>query len=722
VKEVHDTNLSNEHFSICVAGETGTIKSLIVKKTNKDLIQEKGLSRNFLICLPLKHNECHYIEGMEQCPSSILLENNTIYVKFVDIVSNGITYPINVSYSIKLDQDTIRMKSTLENKSDKPITEFWFPRLGGIKFPKKTESAVVNYTKTDEVDFKNSYPGGRPLGSPAAEWKKKYPLEMDMPWWDIYDKNSNTGIYLGYHDKIFRVSHWHTYLYPTRASAERAWLTEEEALGEKTGIVFSHVRYPYISNGETLDSGEFIIHCHDDDWHNGSKIYRKWFLENFNIDKSNSWLRKKTSWYSSILFEPEDKINADYKTFAQWTKDAQAYGIDCVEAIGWDKGGLERYYPEYEPEEILGGVSGFKEMVNSISSCNSHLLAFVNYNILDWASDEYKDKYKKLALKDGFGKIPYLMSWGESTLTARTDLSVRKHVLASASTEFKKIIIKYFTALADAGVDGVQIDKLVANGTLDFNPLCRSKPDVSLFEDTYQDLLEILEACKKINPKFLYAAETHVDRHIPIVDVFYRMRYHAPIRYVFPEITGCRHISSPFDYNSVNKAVLEGLVLCVEPDSYQTTLSSPLYRKLAEYIKEIERIRKELLDVIFLGKYFDMDNATIKQVSCGAKKQQAKSSEKVAIPGEFMELGNKQTSNTQAISGDLEYRVFGHNNSKQKAIIVINTGDDNIDYTWRFDDDIEECLLYQPFKNKEIVNCKSINTINANNIQILLSK
>ncbi|MCP4310948.1 MAG: hypothetical protein GY790_06765 [Bacteroidetes bacterium] len=37
-------------------------------------------------------------------------------------------------------------------------------------------------------------------------------------------------------------------------------------------------------------------------------------------------------------------------TYDKWMVDAQKYGIDCFELIGWDKGGLERDYPVYETE------------------------------------------------------------------------------------------------------------------------------------------------------------------------------------------------------------------------------------------------------------------------------------------------------------------------------------------------------------------------------------
>ena len=81
----------------------------------------------------------------------------------------------------------------------------------------------------------------------------------------------------------------------------------------------------------------------------------------------------------------------------------------------------------------------------------------------------------------------------------------------------------------------------------------------------------------------------------------------------FPEWTSCQHISAPRDFKGVNGAVLTGSVICVEPDSYQGSLKQPIYRDLANYIKEVERIRKALAEDIFLGKYYDDQFAKIQE-------------------------------------------------------------------------------------------------------------
>ena len=73
----------------------------------------------------------------------------------------------------------------------------------------------------------------------------------------------------------------------------------------------------------------------------------------------------------------------------------------------------------------------------------------------------------------------------------------------------------------------------------------------------------------------------------------------SPLRYAFPEWTACQHVGAPRDFNGVNAAVMLGAVICIEPMTYQGSMADPLYADLAEYIKEVERIRAELLTTIF---------------------------------------------------------------------------------------------------------------------------
>jgi hypothetical protein len=697
--EVADWTMENEHFSLSLDPASGALSSLIVKRNQTDLIGEKRLRANFRICLPLPDYQCNYIEGSAHKPVKVSRDGQAFNVGFSGLRSEKGEYALDLSYTITLADDEVRFRARLANKTDHPVSEFWFPRIGGWTGFGGRDAllALPGYQSCGhDVSLFRRFPGGRGLGDEAAAFSQDYP-GMVMPWWEIFDAAHDSGLYLGYHDKTFRYSTFHTYLFPDAAGGTDAWLTPEQAAGAPVGLVFSHVRYPFIKSGEVFDTGEFIIRAHQGDWHQGSLFYRKWFLEHFPFDKSGSWLRRQSSWFSSIIYQPEDRIVADYKTYDQWAKDAEEYGIKCHELIGWNKGGLERDYPEYYPEPKLGGWEGYRALLGSIKSRGTRCLTFVNYNILDSAGEEYKRDLKAYTRQDQFGTTPNWMAWGESTLLARDGLSVHRHVLGSVVPPLQDLLEKRFLQLVEAGADGFQIDKIVAGSLPDWNPLNTRKPDEALCEGLVEGIGRILAKCQKVNPEFRLASEAGLDRMIPYVDVYYRATTGctiSPLRYVFPEWTAVQHVSMPRDFRGINGAVLTGAVICVEPKAYQGTLADPLFRDLARYVREIERIRQELASFIFLGSFYDNQGAIV----AAAEGQ----------PG-------------KPLPPDVVFAVHGQSDSKRRAIVVVNSSDAVRKYEWKFTHrKVEAAKLYIPFEPVKDVASGDPLEINGPGLHILI--
>lgn len=691
--------LENDQLKLKVDSRSGALSSFYIKGNHCEMIGEPALICNFRINLPLKDYQANYIDGMLQTPKQVVKNGNSIVVEFSGMSSEKGIYPIDLSYTITLYPDYVSFKARLTNHFIQPVAEFWFPRLGGwTQFGNNRNAMLATpngyHNSRHEISLFQNYPGNRGLGAEAAEWTLHYP-GMTMPWWDLYDEESGMGLYLGYHDPLFRFSTWHTYLLPDNSGERDAWLTPEKAAGKPVGLVFSHVRYPFIQDGESLESGEFIIRIHQGDWHEGSMFYRKWFLDHFPFDKSGSWLRKESSWFTSIIYQPEDKIIADFKTYGQWTRDAQKYGINCFELIGWNNGGLERNYPLYKPEEKLGGREGFRQLLNSIESQGGKCLVFNNYNILDQNTEWYKTDLFKYKQQDQFGQQNISMGWGESTLLARSSLSVRYHVRSSITPEIEKILADQFLDLVRDGADGFQMDKVNAAAALDFNPLNTLKPDLALCEGLVQAIDRLYRQCRAINPDFRMASEFITDRLLPYFDVGYRNANRneiSSLRYVFPEWTSCSHISAPRDFRGVNGAVLTGAVLCVEPDSYQGSLDQPVYHDLAEYIREINRIRGELAPYIFTGNYFDNQGANIK------------------------ELSGTRTDR-------LIFKVHGNRETGKRAIVVVNGSTDAAEYNWTFTHrEVRKAMLYSPFHTPQVILAGQPVVIEGDGLNILVEQ
>jgi hypothetical protein len=311
------------------------------------------------------------------------------------------------------------------------------------------------------------------------------------------------------------------------------------------------------------------------------------------------------------------------------------------------------------------------------------------------------------------------MSWGESTLLARKGLNVRRHHLASVVPSLVEILEGYLLELVKDGAHGFQIDKLCVGSTLDFNPLNTEKPDVALCEGLVKAIESLYTKCREINPDFRIAGEVVQDRLIPYIDVFYRnSNAHniSPLRYVFPEWTSCQHINTPYDFNGVNGAILTGSVICVEPEGYQDTLKNPMWRRMGEYVREVERIRGELKDIIFLGKYHDNQGAVIEPIN--AEKAEAATLEPV-IGGEVMIPGGGGAIQGSS-NGSLHFAVHGDFNDT-RAIVVINTGEQSGRYKWEFKHcDVKGCKLYSPFEEVKDIKAGEVLEIKGEGLHILV--
>jgi hypothetical protein len=189
------------------------------------------------------------------------------------------------------------------------------------------------------------------------------------------------------------------------------------------------------------------------------------------------------------------------------------------------------------------------------------------------------------------------------------------------------------------------------------------------------------------------AAESGIDRYLPYFAVGYRnakANAIASLRYVFPEWTSAIHIFYPRDFRGVNSAILSGAVVCVEPEEYQASLKQPIYKDLAEYLKETDRIREELNDLIFMSKFYDNQGAFI---------------------------------NETGSAGALLYKVHGHNKTDQRTIVVANNKTAPTTYIWKFlHKDVKEALLYSPFEKVRTVKQGETMNIKGEGLHILVEK
>ncbi|MDD5705504.1 MAG: DUF6259 domain-containing protein [Kiritimatiellae bacterium] len=708
-------SIENSTFRLDIDTQTGALVSLVVKPIGEDMLGEKRLASIFDLRLQHSDYECDYTTTNR--PATIRVGGTSAEMEFDGIHTERGEFSVALNIGIELDGSAIRFRSRLTNRETIPVAEFWFPRLGGItRFGNlaDTECFWPTYSGQHYSKHLSRFPTGMSLGDriPESFMTFSKPPWLAMPWFDLYNRRYNKGLYFGYHDPIYRIHGNHFAYHPAPGPNTPGinWPTPE-MLGADVpiGVVYSHVRFPYVAQddpkaGSCFESGEFVIQFHEGDWHNAAPIYRSWWERHFTTPEKPTWLRQRTAWFCAMLLQPEDRVNTDYRGVVQWAKDAKEFGIDTVEISGWDKGGQDRDYPHYVPDERLGGEKGFKWMLKQLAEDGIDPVIFVNYNTMNCETDWFRKELKRYMRMDEFGQSENWMHWGQSTIQARHGLSVRRQLWASSSIPaFNEIIARYFTRLAEWGVKALQLDKTgAAEQLLDFNPLSTRPADTCMAEGTVRSCEWLLQKCREIQPDFVFASEAVADRYMPFMDVFYRGAYAPPsrpcMRYVFPEWTSCLHVSSPFDFSGVNAAVRFGYVIAVEPSSYKASPKHPFYRKLMDYIREINRMREQLKEDIFYARWLDDRDAQLVWNGRIIGNRDGAGTHAGNVPaGGIALLASELPDATN--EAPLAFSVHERFSDGRRSMVVVNSGDSPQRYQWCFTHaPVREATLYAPFE------------------------
>ena len=613
--------------------ENGDLVGLRWKSPELEVIAEPRLGENFRILLPQKGYEANYFNSRDQRVSRIEEIPGGVLCTYDSLHNERETLPVKVRYRIEAVEDPgagrqLHFSITVENPTDRKLAEVMYGIIGGQKGIGNrldTESMIPGANNNlSPVLFSRFRPGffggGGNFGIPYDAMTFTYPGEMPMGWIDIYNPKAGIGYYYANQDPDTRLMLLDVELRPFATGDEMAdnWPAPSELpAGEPVGLTMSWVNMPYLSQG-TFASGPVALQVHAGDWHQASRIYRAWFDQHFTVSRPPDWLREENAWQSIILSNGEDVIWHRFSELPQLAADAKKYGITTFEILGWNIGGIDRGYPQYEPDPRLGTREEFRDALAKMRAMGVHPLIFTNVDVADTATPLFQNDLKQYAVDGLWAPDWTILGWGEGTISARAGLTPSNMTLVSpAHPEFRKLEMDQYLQLVRDGADGFQVDKSNGSSKLDFNGILPVSPDKSLFAGIMETFKQLLPAARAINPGFSLAGEVWSDRSLPYIDVSYMrmgtIDIGSPVlKYTFPEWTATIFGTTPGDYNQMNNGMRYGFVWDVAPRHYTQSVDEPLTRPFARYVSELIRIRKKYADLLFFGRFNDTMGATVR--------------------------------------------------------------------------------------------------------------
>jgi hypothetical protein len=610
--------------------KTCDLVGLSWKSPHLEVIGEPRLGENFRILIPQKGYEANYFDSRNQRVSSIVTTPGGVLCTYDSLKNVRESLPVKVRYRIEAvgaqAGGQIHFSIAVDNPTGRKLAEVMYGIIGGQKGigdRLDTESMVPGGSNNlSPVLFSRFRPGfgGGNFGIPYDSVYFTYPGAMPMGWIDFYNRKAGIGYYYADQDPDTRLTLLDFELRPYSKGSEIRdnWPAPSELPpGEPIGLTMGWVAMPYLSNG-AFTAGPVALQVHQGDWHEASRIYRSWFDRHFTVRRAPDWLRKENAWQSIILSNGEDVIAHRFDELPKLAADAKKYGITTFEILGWNVGGIDRGYPQYQPDPRLGTPEEFRKALAEIRAMGVHPLIFTNVDVADTATPIFQNELKQYAVEGRWAPDWSLFGWGEGTISARAGLTPSYMTLVSPShPEIRKLEMDQYLQLVRDGADGFQIDKSNGSGRLDFNKQLTVSPDKSLVPGILQTFQELLTRARAIHPGFSLAAETWSDRALPYVDVSYMrmgdIDIGSPVlKYTFPEWTATIFGETPGDYNQMNNGMRYGFVWDLAPRHYNESVDEPLTRPLARYVSELIRIRKEYADLLFFGRFNDTMGATVR--------------------------------------------------------------------------------------------------------------
>jgi len=684
--------LESEQMSVEIDRDSGAVLALIDRAADVNLISDQRLAENFRLLLPLPDLRSNYLYGMKQTLTGAKDTGNGIELRWDGPLKNDNgAFDMDVVMQIELVGEQLQWRCRVENRTEHELTEVWYAIVGGMtglaegEGGRDTEALlpIVNKKWMQPIfrDFGNTR--GQTLGIHTGEHNFSYPGTLAMPWLSLYDAKRNRGLYFAALEESPRVKSLRLTLEPGMAEgrSDGNWPRRDEVGELPYGLIMHWVHVPYTKPGEMFESATAVLQLYEGDWRGSADIYRDWFASHYPlVEPGSQWIRRQTAFMHTMMMLPEDNLNFRYTDLPQMAREAVARNVTHINITGWDVGGHDRGYPQYDPDPRLGT---WEELESGIRACHElgmKVSFFVNCQPIDMTTEWYERELHKYRIVNPHGIQYHVTSyWGMGTLSARSLFMTGTPFseMNPAHPEVRQLLISRFLKLVEIGADGLHIDKFFQT-PMDFNPRLKgTSPDCVHHEGILLFVEELLAACRAVNPEFCFSYEGGWDRLFSYSDtIWWGNGEDSVMKAVFPQLGMVCGIEQPYDFNKLNLAILEGQILLIGPANYNAAMDYPPMQELSMYIAELTRLRNELFDLVSNAEKLDASHDLFKRLQ-----------PLLTGSGEF------------ADNPDVRWSVYRHLSTGQRGVILANLSGAPVELEdIALDGAQGTCRIIQPFE------------------------
>lgn len=546
--------------------------------------------------------------------AQVRVEKGSMLISYASLtahaVRDGQTRELQVGLTLRvtLQDDRLAWVATIQNReTDKSIeiTEIWIPWISGIGdlglgqradvlyWPERAGRRIANpYAKLSKAAAGPVVAPSR--GGDASSLRLTYPFPASMQWFTF--NNGMEGLYVGSHDKTLMTTCLNV------------------AVERDKAFSASIVKYPFVKAGESWTSEPVVIRLYRGGWHEAAHTYSSWTDSWMQKPNPPEWVRRTTGWMITNMKGQSGHIRGVYADLPTIWKQAHSVGINTVNFFGWAKQGFDNLYPEYDPDEAMGGAEGLKAAVAQVKAGGGRTILYTQGQLIDPSSEFYRTTGKSMVARDIWG-YEYRETYGgggEGTL-----LNVMRNKLfgiacPSAAGWYEHLASQY-ELVRGFGAQGMLFDQM--GGIPPY--ICfstehpHSKPSLAVGPGKVRNMQRLRELMKSHDPDFAFIVELATDCYLSWVDMVHSHgigfwpepeAFGEMLRYTFPEAVITNRGGGPDDRRTqLGYAFSIGWRI----DSNQRDAADPV---LARYLARLNALRTAHPELLLEGRFVDTEN------------------------------------------------------------------------------------------------------------------
>jgi hypothetical protein len=302
-----------------------------------------------------------------------------------------------------------------------------------------------------------------------------------------------------------------------------------------------------------------VVRLYGGDWHEAARTYRAWASTWMAKPDPPEWLRRQAGWILPMLKGQSGHIISTYAELPSVYEEAGKAGIHLLNVFGWVKQGFDNLYPEYDPDEALGGAGGLKEALSRIGRSGGKTILYTQGQLIDPSTRYYRKEGHNIVARDIWG-YEYRESYGGGGQGTLLNVMRNKYfgVACPSAAGWIDHLLWQLGLVQDLGAQGIIFDQM--GGIPPY--ICflkehpHSKPSLAVGPGKVRNMQRLREAMKKRDPDFLFVMELATDCYTGYADIIHSHgigfwpepeAFGEMFHYTFPDPIITNRGGGPFD-------------------------------------------------------------------------------------------------------------------------------------------------------------------------------